>query len=78
MMSPVRQKQILFNRLIGCTRENQAGMVSYSNMVLDVITFQTKDFLCHLSRTTKHSGDHWLEAQLYNSVDGLKAVHIVY
>ncbi len=24
--------------------------IMHSNMVLDVITFQTKDFLCHLSR----------------------------
>ena len=29
-------------------------LVAHSNMVLDVITFQTKDFLCHLSIATKH------------------------
>ncbi len=31
----------------------------HSNMVLDVITFQTKDFLCHLSRATKHYNSKW-------------------
>ncbi len=34
--------------------ENDTAYKEYSNMVLNVITFQTKDFLCHLSRTTKH------------------------
>ena len=37
-----------------CSTGVEEELVDHSNMVLDVITFQTIDFLCHLSRTTKH------------------------
>ncbi len=36
------------------SRDSLVHLDGYSNMVLDVITFQTKDFLCHLSRATKN------------------------
>ena len=57
----------------------------HSNMVLDVITFQTKDFLCHLSRTTKHlpSGDQkplglWPSGLLVTLVQGQKTLSKVF